>query len=347
MLLNNHRKNSEQGSLFLVLFCAVILTACSATEPAEQQTVFTGPIMGTEYRITVVHRGDAALEGLEARVVESMQQVNSAMSHYLPESELSIFNRSTVNQPRTLSTQFAQVMRESLLISELSGGAFDVTLARAINLWGFGPDGRISKQPTQAELERLKQHIGFDKLRLEGDVLAKTHDDVTIDLSAIAKGYAVDQVAESLLALDHARFLIDIGGELRASGKALDQRPWRVGIEKPHILGGLESVIELDGQAIATSGDYRNYHVIDGQHFSHTIDPVSLRPVLHKLALVSVMSDRTSTADALATAMMVMGEERAIEFATQQDLSVYLVIREPQVNRFRTIVMGKFKQSLQ
>jgi len=339
-------KNSELSSLFLLVLGICTLSACWQA-PMERQAVFSGPIMGTEYRISLIHGNDADLEDLEKQLIDSMEEVNQSMSHYLPDSEVSQFNRSGADQPIAISQQFFEVMTEALSISELSKGAFDITLGKAVNLWGFGPDGRITEQPSDAALERLIAHTGHQKLSLTAGQLSKSHDEVSIDLSAIAKGYAVDRVAELLLGLGYERYLIDIGGELRASGLSLDNRYWRVGIEKPHILGGIQEVAELQNQAIATSGDYRNYHIIDGQHFSHTIDPMSLRPVFHKLALVSVISERTSTADALATAMMAMGEERATRFAQEQELAAYLLIRDSEAGSFKTVVTHKFKQYLQ
>ena len=156
-------------------------------------------------------------------------------------------------------------------ISVLSEGAFDVTLAPVINLWGFGPSGAITKKPSDTALDNLKTSIGYQTIELQGQVLRKKSDEVTIDLSAIAKGYGVDQVAIVLEQDGVSDYLINIGGELKASGVNIDRQVWRVGIEKPHVLGGVQKVVPLTNQAIATSGDYRNLHVIDGQQYSHCL----------------------------------------------------------------------------
>jgi thiamine biosynthesis lipoprotein len=166
-------------------------------------------------------------------------------------------------------------------------------------------------------------------------------------LSPIAKGYAVDKVASVIEAYGINDYLVNIGGELRASGKTVDAQLWRVGIEKPHILGGIQQIALLDNKAIATSGDYRNYLVVDGQQFSHTIDPITLKPVLHKLALVSVIADKASTADALATAMMVMGEEKAWSFALNNRLAAYFIVRGDENKPFVIKYTEEFERNLQ
>ena len=348
-MLINFNKNSERCSLFLfaLLLSMLALSGCEPNETNAKQVVFSGPIMGTEYRVTVITQGERDHDYLEQVIVDTMALVNSSMSNYLDNSEITQFNNLPANQAQMLSPDFTEVITEALEISKISQGAFDVTLARAIDAWGFGPDGEITQRPTQEQLDALKASTGYDKLRLKGRSLEKRVDDVEISLSAIAKGYAVDKVAIALNAIGLSDYLINIGGELRASGRSIDGRVWRVGIEKPHILGGIQEVVELDNSSIATSGDYRNYLTIDGAQFSHMIDAKTLKPVYHKLALVSIISERASTADALATAMMAMDETRAIEFAQNNDLAAYFIIRGDQPENFEVKMTEKFKAYLQ
>jgi len=350
-LLQNHFKNSERGSLFLIvpwlIVLAITLSACQPETPIAKQAVFSGPIMGTEYRVTVIYDNGVDLTALEQDIVAAMQRVNQSMSNYIVGSELSRFNASKAGDRQWISKEFQVVMAESIDIAKRTGGAFDVTLASVINLWGFGPEGGITEQPSNQKINELRDSTGYQKLSLKGRQLSKEHDALIINLSAIAKGYAVDKVAEALLRKGIEHFLVSIGGELRAQGHSSDGSLWRVGIEKPHILGGIQQIAVLDNQAIATSGDYRNYHIIDGRKFSHTIDPKTLKPVFHKLALVSVISDATSTADALATALMAMGEKRAIEFAEREKLAAYLVIREDNEAGFKIHVTEQFRSNLQ
>ena len=341
--LDSALQNSERCSLFLfVLLILLLLSACQPQTPSKEQMVFSGEIMGTQYRITVVSQHTVAQQKNTKQkiaqkkigdlVLASMQTVNQSMSNYITESELSQFNRSAAGVPFEMSTDFLAVMQEAQRISVLSKGAFDVTLAQAINAWGFGPEGEITKQPSDEELLVLRATSDYRYLHLANSSITKTKEGVEVNLSAIAKGYAVDKVAKTLESQGIVDYLINIGGEIRASGKSIDGHVWRVGIEKPQILGGIQQVALLDNKAIATSGDYRNYLVVDGQKFSHTIDPITLKPVLHKLALVSVIAPQASTADALATAMMAMGDDKAWAFAQKNNIAAYLIIRSGSTN---------------
>jgi thiamine biosynthesis lipoprotein len=276
-----------------------------------------------------------------------MNAVNSSMSTYLDDSELSQINRLPADTPLVLSPGLNSVMAEALEISDLSQGAFDVTVADAVNLWGFGPGGTITVQPSAEQLVRMRASVGYRNLRLINGSLSKLNGATKIDLSAIAKGYAVDQVARMLQAKQLNDFLIDVGGELRLSGLNIDQRVWRVAIEKPQTLGGVQQVLELTNTAIATSGDYRNFISIEGRKYSHTINPKTLMPVFHRLALVSVISEDASTADALATALMAMGEAAALEFAARQDLAVYFIIRGDDKDSYEVSYTDKFARFLQ
>jgi len=355
--LINFNKNSEHSSLFLfvcTLTVLVMLSACQPQEPKRQQLVYSGPIMGTEYRVSLVtdlQLGDLAnsqkSKEIEKAIVGAMNLVNQSMSNYIVDSEISQFNRLGANIEQTLSTDFHNVMLEAQAIAKMSDGAFDVTLGNAIDAWGFGPDGKITKQPTDGDLTKFKLSSGYQKIKLKNNKMSKLVNGLELSLSAIAKGYAVDKVAAALTGLGLDNFLINIGGELRASGVTIDGNVWRVGVEKPHVLGGIQEIVLLKDAAIATSGDYRNFLIVENQQFSHMIDPKSLKPVLHKLALVSVVSERASTADALATAMMAMGEEAAWQFAQDQQVAAYLIVRGDVEGDFQIQTTEKFKAYLQ
>lgn len=344
-----HRKNSGRGSLFCILLAITVslgLSSCAVPSP-EQMVTFSGKIMGTDYRITTVLAASTNEQAIEHAALAAMQAVNQSMSTYLPDSELSQINGLPADVTLALSDGLYRVLLEAQRISELSDGAFDVTLAKAIDLWGFGPNGAITARPESETLATLKDSVGYELIELKDGRIRKRHAEVAISLSAIAKGYAVDQVADTLRANGVSSFLINIGGELRAAGLKPDGSSWKVGIEKPHILGGIEQVVALNDSAIATSGDYRNYHVIDGQRLSHTLDPKTLSPVFHRLALVSVTHPSAMTADALATALMAMGEQRALDFAEEQSLAAYFVIREGSEAQYRIEMTESFRRNLQ
>lgn len=317
--------------LSLAILCLFIMLVClAACDMSSQRTMFVlaGPIMGTDYRITVVTDSVVDQEKLHQNLLLEMNKVNDSMSHYFPSSELSKLNNAPANQAINLSDKLNQVMTEALLISKQSNGAFDVTLGPIIDLWGFGANGTITEQPSLSEMKAISQSVGYSRLSLQEGVLIKGHSNTQINLSAIAKGFAVDQVAQTLEKNNFHNYLINIGGELKAAGVNSDSQSWRVGIEKPELLGGIQQIITLNNEAVATSGDYLNYVIIDGQQYSHTIDPTTLSPVLHRLASVSVIHQNASTADALATAIMAMGEVQGLKFAEQQQLAAYLVVRD-------------------
>lgn len=327
-----HTKKQKTASLArcflfsLVISLLFLITACDSS-PQRSMFVLSGPIMGTDYRITIATDEDVDQDSLHQDLLLVMDEINNSMSHYDPASELSMLNQSEAGQAVQLSEHLNQVLIEALSVSKLSDGAFDITLGPLIDLWGFGSQGTITQRPSLSEIKNLSEVVGYSHLTLSDATLTKAHIDTQLNLSAIAKGFAVDKVADELERQNIDDYLVNIGGELRAGGLNIDSQFWRVGIERPELLGGIQQVIELNDQAVATSGDYLNYLVFEGQRFSHTLDPVTLAPVLHRLASVSVVHDHTSTADALATAIMAMGEERGYEFAEEQQLAAYLVIR--------------------
>ena len=345
-------KNSEHCSLFL--FCQhilllLLLSACQPNNPQLKKVTFSGPMMGTQYRVTVLldAKLETDVEQIEQSIVKAMESVNESMSTYLPDSELNKINLVRENVKFKLSEPLYDVIKESLAISELSRGAFDITLGKAVNMWGFGSDGKITEYPSDQELEQIKQSSGYQKIQLQERSIIKTVSDMSLDLSAIAKGYAVDQVANSLSGFGIENYLIDIGGELRGAGLSQNNKAWTVGIEKPYTLGSIQEIITLTNKSIATSGDYRNYHIIDGKQFSHTIDAITLKPVFHRLALVSVIDDNASTADALATAIMALGDDKGWVFAQENDLTVYMVIREDEKDTYRVKMTETFRNYLQ
>jgi thiamine biosynthesis lipoprotein len=200
-----------------------------------------------------------------------------------------------------------------------------------VNLWNFGPDPRAGQVPTVAEIERERERVGYRRLevRLSPPSLRKTHPGVYLDLSAIAKGYAVDEIAELLIQRGVPGFMVEVGGEVRTSGHRPDGQPWRIGIEKPvDFQRSVQRVVELTGKSLATSGDYRNFFEKDGRRYSHEIDPQTGYPVQHELASVSVISDSCMLADAWATGLMVAGPEAALRLAREQGLEVLLILRK-------------------
>lgn len=294
---------------------------------AERSTVFEGRTMGTTYRIVLGRAvSGSARAALQAAIDRRLAEVNASMSTYDPSSELSRFNRHAATTPFPVSPALAEVVRLSLAVSRASGGAFDVTVGPLVDAWGFGPAGRPQKAPDDAALAALREAVGYEKLKVEGNALVKTHPGLRVDLSAIAKGHGVDEVAALLEAHGHDDYLVEIGGELRAWGRNAEGRPFRIGIEEPLVHDrAVRARITLEG-GLATSGNYRNRFELDGQIYVHTLDPSTGRPVRHALLSASVLHPRCAVADAWATALMSAGPERAWQLARAEGLEVYLLV---------------------
>jgi len=287
--------------------------------------------MGTTYSVKVdcLPNGTTA-DQLKEQIDQRLERLNDLMSTYRQDSELQRFGRDTGTDWFDVSPETAAVVAEALRISRLSGGAFDATVAPLVNLWNFGPDAKVFRIPSDQEIAEAKKHVGFEEIdvQLTPPALRKQHPDVTLDLSGIAKGFAVDQIAEYLDRLKVAGYLVEIGGETRTKGLKRDETLWKVGIQRPTEFDvAIQKIILLGNRSLATSGDYRNYFEQDGQRFSHTIDPRTGRPIAFRLASVSVVTDSCMTADALATAFMVLGPEASYNLAVQQQLAVLFVIR--------------------
>lgn len=288
--------------------------------------------MGTTYTVKVAAAVDAEQRAeLSTAIRAALDQVNALMSTYVPSSEVSRFAVASASVAFALSPSTVEVLTKALQVSEKTDGAFDVTVRPLVDAWGFGPDGRPKKKPDRPAIADLLPRVGYQKLRLDADArtLRKTVDAVSIDLSAIAKGYAVDRVAAALVRAGHERFMVEVGGEVRARGTNATGEGWRIGIEAP-AEGGRQviGVVSLPDHGLATSGNYRNYYVEDGVKYAHTIDPRSGQPVRHRLLSASVIHPEAAMADAWATALMVVGPERARQLAEDNGLAVLLTIAD-------------------
>ena len=257
-----------------------------------------------------------------------LNRVNREMSTYLPDSELSIINAAHSTDPILVSPSLMQVLEAAREISQLTQGAFDVTVGPLVNLWGFGPDQAFTV-PTGEQVRRASALAGFEKLRLvpAASTLKKASGGVSIDLSAIAKGHGVDRVADYLDSLQLDDYLVEIGGEIRARGVNREQAPWQSGIEQPAAgQRGVRKIIKLENMAMATSGDYRNFFEQDGIRYSHTIDPRTGRPVTHDLASVTVLHPSAMLADAWATGLLVLGPAQGYATALENGLDAYFIV---------------------
>ncbi len=267
------------------------------------------------------------------RLIEAeLESVNQLMSHYLETSELSLFNARADTLPVEISQHTAEVLQHALEIGILSGGAFDVTVGPLVDAWGFGP-AEARSVPADEEIDQLLAATGHDRLRLDPDAvtLAKRLPSLRVDLSALAKGYAVDRVAEALLSAGFDDLMVEIGGEVRAHGSHPDGRPWQIAIEHPQTAGrSIQRIVPLRDGAVATSGDYRIYRDVDGRRLSHLLDPRTGRPVNHGLASVTVFEPLCVRADAFATALLVLGPDAGFSLASELNLVALFLIRDDE-----------------
>ncbi|QIB67775.1 FAD:protein FMN transferase [Kineobactrum salinum] len=290
--------------------------------------------MGTSWQVTYLPPAGAAVERsqLQQSLEQQLEAVNDSMSTWRSDSEISRFNHSEPGDWVELSAGFTEVMQTALMIGAASGGAYDVTVSPLVDLWGFGAgsDEVLRRDlPSAAEIASRLERVGQQYLEL--DVAAsrlRKQRDVALDLSSIAKGYAVDLLAQELLSQQIDNFLVEVGGEIRVAGHSPRGDAWRVAIERPGT--GTRSparALAVTDKAVATSGDYRNFFEVDGRRYSHSIDPRTGSPVTHDLVSVTVIADDCTSADGWATALEVLGEEAALELAEEQGLAVYLMRR--------------------
>ncbi|MCX8049043.1 MAG: FAD:protein FMN transferase [Methylohalobius sp.] len=310
----------------------LVLFSLGCSRPPQAQFEHYGLALGTSFSVKTAYLPAAVnSEELKAQLDDLLEQINQKMSTYLADSELSRFNRSTSSDWQPVSEDLAKVVLTALEVSRWSDGAFDVTVGPLVNLWGFGPDLKRNQIPEPSALEQAKSRIGYQNLeaRLNPPALRKHKPELYVDLSAIAKGFAVDRLAEHLEYVGVQNYMVEIGGEVRVKGKSPRGEGWRIAVEKPQPkVRQIEKVLELSDIALATSGDYRNYFEVGGRRFSHTIDPRTGWPIAHRLAAVTVLCHTTMQADAMATALMVLGPEAGFVKAEQDEIPALFILRE-------------------
>jgi len=331
--------NKSQTAAILVIILAAAAGALFVMKrtPSADFAYFQGNTMGTTWSVRLAGPvpDSAALAVIQNDIELLLQNINREMSIYDPESIISEVNRLEADVAMNVPETLYGVMRFSLDLANLTGGAFDPTVGPLVNLWGFGPDGAVRASPGTDQIEAARSRVGFEKLKLpESNVVLKTRADVYVDLGAVAKGFGVDAVAEMLVARGITSCLVEIGGEVRALGMRKPGRKWRIGVQRPNYRApsgsGLQGVLHLAGMAAATSGDYQNFYVTDsGQTLSHIIDPRTAAPAGHSTAGVTVLAPDCMTADGWATALYVLGPEAGLPLVeAQPGLEALFVIRE-------------------
>ncbi len=308
----------------LIHFSIVVLLVIGtfACQPKKEFIRNEGLIFGTIYHMTY-----EASEDLSDTIHYTLNAFDWSMSTYKEESVISKINRNVSDET---DQYFRQVFNKALEVTAATNGAFDMTVAPLVNLWGFGFSKKDSV--TEAAIDSIRQFVGMNMVRLEGTRIIKEKPEIMLDGSAIAKGFAVDVVADLLESLGVENYMVEIGGEMRVKGHNPNLVSWRVGIDKPIDDPAvknreLQEIISISDVALASSGNYRNFYIKGGKKYAHTISPFTGYPVAHSLLGVSVLASDCMTADAYATAFMVLGYEKSIKIVeAHPDLEAYFIL---------------------
>ena len=288
----------------------------------------SGLVFGTSYNITYQSN-----DNLKPEIEKALAEVDASLS---PFNEKSVITHVNKNEAVTLDDHFITVFRLSSEIYKDTEGAFDITVAPLVNAWGFGFKNGIT--PDRHAIDSLMQFVGFDKVKLQDGKIIKTDDRLMLDCSAIAKGYGVDVVARLLKSKGIDNYMVEIGGEIVASGENPKGAPWRIGVSKPdddsvNVSNEIQGIINITNRAMATSGNYRNFYYKGGKKYAHTIDPKTGCPVQHSILSATVVSDECAKADAYATAFMVMGLDKAkAVLARHKDMMAYFIYSDDKGN---------------
>lgn len=310
-------------------FAALLLLLLAACSQTPEPVTLNGATMGTTWTVRLGNiPAGVSVPALRAEIEATLERVNAQMSTYREDADISRFNRATAGEVLTVPEDFTRVLSAALALAEATGGAYDPTVGPLVNLWGFGPDPSLDRVPPEEQLAAARRQVGWQRILFDPGSGALTQTGgLMLDFSSIAKGYAVDRIAERLLQHGIDNHLVDIGGDLRTRGLRPDGRPWRIAIERP-LVGSREihSVLSLGDLAMATSGSYRNFFRDQGRDFSHTIDPRSGYPVQHALVSVTVLHESCMQADALATALSVLGPDEGLAYAREHELAVLMLV---------------------
>ncbi len=332
-------------SFFVLLAVTIFFYYRFSRQPYQ---IMTGETMNTYYRIKI--RSPKENNLLHNSIKKELQRITEEMSVFDSNSELSIINKEENGDWIELSSEMSEVMKTAYTAYNESNGYFDPTVGCLVDLWGFGTSNSTQKIPEEDRIKEALKNTGFNKLRFSHNFtrIKKTNPEVKINLSAIAKGYAVDRIAALLDENGYTDYIVEIGGEVKAKGKRKDDyNGWNVAVVKPNTQTNENAyIVPLKNYAVATSGDYRNFFYYNNKRYSHTISPKTGYPVEHNLASATVFDKTCAKADALATAIMAMGEKQGLQFANDNKLFVILFVRE-EGNEYKALLSNEAKKQLE
>jgi FAD:protein FMN transferase len=320
------------AGFFVALSVPATASETRAGEAEKMQPgVVSGYTMSTVYAIVLPGAGEEKVLQIRAKILDFLEKINLELSVFEPLSQISRFNELTAGRSLCVSPGFQEVMRIARKAYILSDRSFDPTAAPLIDLWGFGEDGFTWQKPGQQEIEAAMELVGLDLVHMdESGCLSKTKDGIRLNLSAVAKGYAVDEIVGLLEDLGHESFLVSIGGDTRVRGPKPDGSSWRIGINRPLPGAGLKDTVEefeMNRGAVATSGNYRNYFRTEDGEFGHIIDPATGYPAVYGTVSATVIADSCVLADAMATALVAMESSQALQMINSMDNVETLIIQ--------------------
>jgi len=321
---------SKQRTTVLIFFVTLLLcSGCSL----KKEVILTGKTMGTNWRVKVVAGYFDNTKKLDEAIKKRLQKINKSMSLYDKESEICKLNAHRSLEKFHVSNDFLAVIKTGKKLYTETRGAWDATIRPLVNLWGFGDAERKKEVPDESNIKRRLSHVSFESIRiLDKNFLVKTDPDVTLDFGSIAKGFGVDQISSVIKENGYSDLIVEIGGEVYASGSRLDGKNWRIGINMPDKSSSFNEVykvITISEKAVATSGDYRNFFEEQKKTYSHVIDPRTGRPVENGVVSVSVIAGSCTYADGLATALMVMGHNKGIELVNKtKNVECLIIVKE-------------------
>ncbi len=333
-------------TIFLFSF-ALFLCSCEEITPKTYR--YSGKTMGTTFNIVTITDDHEKTVGLEAAIEKSLKKVNKHLSNWDPDSEISRINQTKHTKPIKISQILKNVMIAANDVHNRSLGLFDITLGKLINLWGFGPEKKNSKTklPSDEDIQNVLSQIGQSNkllLDLQTNTLQKIDPNIRVNLSAIAKGFGVDEIGKTLTTAGMENYMVEIGGDLITRGYNPKGKQWQIGIEHPNSAGKqIELIVKISNVAMATSGDYRNYFEKDGIRYSHIMNVKTGRPITHKTASVTVIADTAMMADAWATALLALGKKEGMKIATQNNIAAFFIFKS-ETKGFATIMSPRFKK---
>jgi thiamine biosynthesis lipoprotein len=336
-------KNNLIRGLILAFFVAAVLFV-SLRNTRGQYIKLAGLTQGTSYHITYQNRQG---KNLQREVDSLLTDFDRSCSIYLPSSVVSRINQN--NPSVEADAKFMRIYNKSIEVNKKTEGAFDITVGPLVNAWGFG--FTAASETDSNTIDSLMQFIGMDKVRLSGNRIIKADPGVMLDLNAIAQGYSVDIIAHYLEKLKIRNYMVEIGGEVRTRGRNDKGNIWRIGIDKPiegNLVPGadLQAILQLSKKSLATSGNYRKFYEKDGIKYAHTLNPKTGYPVISNLLSATVVADDCMTADAYATAFMVMGLDKSIDFLEHnKSLDAYLIYSD-EAGRYKVYYSRGFSRYL-